>query len=68
MHPLDFVYDVRMKRKGQPWQLWQDGVTVAADTFSPDSIGRVRFAARLRQLSSGASSDWSDPVAIRIQR
>ena len=65
--PTDFVFDVRIRVKAGAWQSWQDGVTFANTVFHPEVVGRVRFAARLRSLSSGATSEWSEPIPIRVQ-
>ena len=62
-----FVFDVRIRVKTGGWQLWQDGVTIANTVFHPEVVGKVRFAARLRSLSSGATSEWSEPVPIRVR-
>ena len=63
-----YVFDVRIQLKGGAWSPWQDGVTVPNATYRSSAAGRIRFEARLRQSSTGLSSDWSDPVAIRVER
>ncbi len=65
--PPGFVFDVRIRLKAGAWQPWQDGVTFASTVFHPEAVGKVRFAARLRSLSSGAASEWSEPVPIRVR-
>ena len=65
--PAGFVFDVRIRLKAGAWQPWQDGVTFASTVFHPEAVGKVRFAARLRSLSSGAVTEWSEPVSIRIR-
>ncbi len=62
-----FVFDVRIRVKKGVWQIWQDGVTFANAVFHPGVVGKVRFAGRLRSLSSGATSEWSEPIPIRVR-
>jgi plastocyanin len=65
--PPGFVFDVRIRVKAGAWQPWQDDVTFASIVFHPEAVGKVRFSARLRSLSSGAASEWSQPVPIRVR-
>ena len=64
--PSGFVFDVRIRLKAGVWQPWLDGVSFRNAVFHPEGVGKVRFAARLRSLGSGAASEWSEAVPIHV--
>ena len=66
--PPGFVFDVLSRRGSRAWTTWQDGVSTRTATFVPRSKGTFAFRARLRQVSTGATSGWSDGVQILVSR
>lgn len=61
----DAVFDVDRQRVGGAWTSWANGVSMRRATFDPWRKGTYRFRARLRQISTGASSGWS-PVGVVV--
>ena len=61
----DAVFDVDRRRVGGGWSAWARGVTMRSAPFDPWRKGTYRFRARLRQVSTGASSGWS-PVGVIV--
>jgi streptogramin lyase len=63
-----FVYDVQIKRPGSSSYVnWQSGVTAPGAMFTPDAgAGSYSLRARLRKISSGASSGWSAGKTISV--
>ena len=58
--PAGFVYDVQIRRPGADWRRWQRGTERRSARHRPRAgPGRYRFRARLRQLGTGETSDWS---------
>jgi hypothetical protein len=58
--PTDFVYDIQVRRPGTAnFVAWRTGVTAKTGVYTASVAGSYRFRARLRQVSSGAFSDWS---------
>jgi Tol biopolymer transport system component len=66
--PSGFVVDVQILRpRTKKWASWKSGVSTGSAVFSPDSGGGAyRFQARLRSLTTGASSAWSPQLTITI--
>ncbi len=66
--PSGSVVDVQILRpRAKKWASWKSGVTPGSAVFTPDSgAGTYRFQARLRSLSTGASSAWSPQLTITI--
>jgi plastocyanin len=65
--PTDYVYDVQIKRPGDPgWSYWITGKSPST-TFVPDAgEGRYNFQARLRNTANGGTSLYSAPVSILV--
>jgi len=56
-----------LRPRTKKWVTWKAGVTLGSGVFTPDAgAGSYRFQARLRKLSTGASSDWSPQLTITI--
>ena len=66
--PSGSVVDVQILRpRTKKWVTWKSGVTLGSGVFTPDAgAGSYRFQARLRKLSTGASSAWSPQFTITI--
>ena len=64
--PTGFVFDVQKRRAGSPWAIWAAGTTARTSVFRPWRVGTYRFRARMRQMSSGFASGWSDAVTIAV--
>jgi hypothetical protein len=63
-----YLFDIQIMRPGNPtWSDWQTGVTISFASFTPDSgTGTYSFRGRLRNVSNGASSDWSPIASITV--
>lgn len=62
-----YVFDVQIKRPGSPWRNWFTGLfNTTHATFRTSHVGTYRFQARYRITGNGATSDWSDPLAIVV--
>jgi streptogramin lyase len=63
-----FVFDIQIQRPGSSSFVdWQTGTTSPSTSFTPDAgTGTYVFRSRLRQVSSGAHSNWSWPVKLKV--
>jgi plastocyanin len=64
--PSAFVFDVEYRRPGSSdWLSWRTGVSSVSAPFLPDGgAGTYSFRARLRNVSAGATSDWSSVASM----
>lgn len=65
----DLVYDVQKRDPGaSAFRDWRRGVRSGKVSFDPPSVGTYQFRSRLRRMSTGGASLYSDPtdlVAVR---
>lgn len=66
--PAGYVSDIQLKRpRDSGFSPWRTGQTARNATFTPDDgAGRYQFRARLRRLTTGATSDWSPVRPIEV--
>jgi outer membrane protein assembly factor BamB len=65
--PSGFVYDVKIRRPGQDWELWKDGVVSTNAVLVPDSgVGTYDFRAHIRNVSNGSSATYSPFKSITV--
>jgi outer membrane protein assembly factor BamB len=65
--PPGFVYDVKIRRPGADWVLWQDGVLTTSVVFLPDAgIGQYDFKAHIRDASGAGSATYSPFKSIVV--
>jgi len=62
------TYDVQLEPPNSAqFTTFAVGVTASTGSFTPSSgAGTYRFEARLRNISTGASSSWSPPRSISV--
>jgi hypothetical protein len=62
-----YVFDIQIKRPGTKWRAWFTGLfDTTQGHFKTSHPGTYRFRARYRSTTSGATSDWSDQLAIVV--
>jgi Tol biopolymer transport system component len=66
--PAGSAVDVQVLRPGsRKWALWKSAVTVDSGILTPDAgSGVYAFRARMRKVSTGATSAWSPPLSLTI--
>jgi plastocyanin len=66
--PSPFVYDIQKADPGGGFLDWMTGVVLKSSTFDSTGqpTGTYRFRSRLRNSSTGFSSDWSPPVSVSV--
>jgi plastocyanin len=66
--PSPFVYDIQKANPDEGFMDWMIGITARTATFDSTGqpIGMYQFRSRLRNTSTGFSSDWSPSVSIQV--
>jgi plastocyanin len=65
--PTGYVFDIQIKRPGDPWADWRIDQTVNTDTFMPDDgPGTYAVRARYRNSATGETNQYSKPVTIIV--
>jgi outer membrane protein assembly factor BamB len=65
--PSGYHYDVKIRRPGQGWTLWQQDVSLTSATFVPDAgPGTYDFKAHIQKTSNGASATYSPLKSIVV--
>jgi hypothetical protein len=69
--PAAFVVDVNVQPPGADWQPWLSGTTAPSAAYGAGDPGyagpgRYGFESRVRSLSTGATSEWSPAIRLKV--
>jgi plastocyanin len=65
--PSGYGYDAQVRLPGSTgWASWLSGQTTTGAGFTTDALGTYSFRARLRQISTGHASGYSDPASVAV--
>jgi plastocyanin len=64
--PAGYVAEVERQAPGKTWKTWKSGATKGSAAFTTNVKGTWSFRARLRRVSNGATSGWSQTTHVTV--